>query len=183
MSLATWYVNSNYGGSSISLTTGAPSIPDLSLYALQAKFSSGKMFNTLYEVTLYDTSSYNGARMSFRAPQFIPNLSDYGWNDKAVSVSCVVNNSPYCIAYRDANNLGKSVYFTAGSYGSLGSTQIGNDTISSLILGPGTRVLLFKDSSWLGTNYDTYENSGIVQLSIPQVAHNDWASSMIVEAY
>lgn len=186
VNICRWYVDSNWNGGSLGFDSTTPDIPDLATYAMADKFSSGQLYSENYEVTLYDLTNYGGASMTFRAPQWPSNLSDYGFNDKAQSVKCVNKflQGAYCIAYRDINAGGKSVYFPAGTYNNLGSTQIGNDTISSLRLGPYTRVILFKDVGCpYPPGYEVYENNTISSVLVTSTTHNDWASSMIVQAY
>jgi Beta/Gamma crystallin len=175
--IAKIYQNSDFTGQTYWTSLSELANPDLSKISRGNMASSLQLFDSNYTVTLYDGANYTGQSITFRYPQQISNLQDYGFNDKTSSIKCELASPYFVILYKDANGQGKSSYLTIGSYSSL-SNSIGNDIVSSVLLTPGMRVALYKDANFGGT-YETHQNNTAAPVII-NLTYNDSASSALV---
>ena len=178
--IATFWKDSNYTGSSISLTTSLLAIPDLSAYGLGDELSSLKCIDRNYFITIYQNPNYSGNSWRFRAPMWAANLSDYGFNDKISSIRADFTTESIqgnVVLYQHSNCTGKG-YYVAGptSVSNVTSLGIPNDWVSSIMLYPNTTARLYVDINY-GGNVDPFVNFDSSLITQWNVTDNDTTSS------
>lgn len=194
--LATFYQNSNGGGTSWTATLPTLLYPGGIPY-LTDKVTSIDLLDMNYILHVYTGFDYSGTCWSFRSPIRIYNLADYGINDAISSIRFVYVGSDYgaVILYQHGNYAGKSIYVpgstTTTYYPNIQTTAsisgmcgvMGNDMVSSLILLKWSATTLYRDGNFGGT----FINYGISHSDYEYVpsmgSYSDWVSSLEVVRY
>lgn len=182
--IATFYVNSNYGGTEMPMYASHTSIPNLATYDLvmDKSISSLKVSNG-YFVYVYTGISYTGYVWIFRGPISIANMSNYStngfnFNDQIQSIEAVAvdTDTAGMTLFQGSNQSGLSFYFPAGGPYTLSNYQIGADTTSSVIIyGLASASLSGTDGT---QNFSNYSYTG----SPYNVNHSDNATSLTVSS-
>lgn len=158
---ATLYTDANYGGRSIPLRIGAY---DLSGY--NDAVSSLSVPDGL-KVTLFEHTNFGGATKTITSDAA---SLDGGWDDKASSVMVSVDG---IAVYQDSNYGGRVRIIGEGSYDA-DDIGIGNDAISSVLVGSGYKVVLYKDANFKGSTRTLTSDAASLG------SFNDETSSLIV---
>lgn len=194
INVVTFWVNSDEGGSSLTLTDGSLVYNDLSIYGFSDIISSLLMATTSYVVNVYTSTYLGGSCWSFRTNAEISNLNVYsGFNDKIQSVQliAVASGAGGSTMFVNANFGGLAVYVPSGT-GEYGELQYPNieDTASVsgfcgvfptkalssvIILAPGL-FQFYQETDFEGTGDIIY---GPGYTSVSQVDYNDKAQSAI----
>lgn len=181
--IATFYVDSNFGGSSISLTPSLLTIPNLSTYGFNDKISSLKCFDRNYFVTIYSDANYTGSSWRFRAPMIAANLGDYSFQDNISSIKAEWTDDTIegnAVLYKNSDGTGKGFYVTGpAQFSTMNGTDLGNDSVSSVMLYPNTSVRLYQDINFGGT-FDPFVNFDSSIVITQNVPDNDECSSFTV---
>ena len=144
------YSDINYAGATQVLQPGKYNIGALTIGNDQL---SSLTVPSGMKVTLYSSSNFLGSTMiCVRDTAFV----GASVNDQISSILVEQIVTSYPIIYQGTGYQGWSQELQPGRYPTVG---IGNDTVSSVIVPPGFRVKLYKDSSYSGYMIELYEDT------------------------
>ena len=140
-----------------------------------------------YSITLYTDANYRGRRISYNNDV---NCLSGEWNDQISSVyvtynynnsgnnnnTNINNNWGSVILYEDENFGGRSVSLGAGSYAYLPNAGFSENTLSSLQLPRGWKVVLYDQPNFRGNSYTVLRTKDRFNIS----GWGDRASSLII---
>lgn len=182
--LATFYTNSNYGGSALQLTTTNFSV-NLSSTVFYDAISSFLIEPGVYVAfTFWDTASSSEKIRTLRGPLAVLNLSSWNINDKSRRLYAEVPSDPISYGaqiYSDSNTTGNAAYI----WSSIGAAHnwslpylYPNDAVSSIRIWPRTRIYVFKDANQSGT-WTFFDNTSYTDTTDVNLvgSWNDVASS------
>ena len=171
----------NFTGTSYSIAS-ATQIPDLKSTPVGNDNVSSAKVASGYRAIFYQDSNYRGDSYRVTGPADIPNFDDIGFNDRASSLM-VQNFAPQAAIatlFTEANFLGKPFDLYPGdAIPQFKSTNIGQDSVSSIRVSPGYRVILFADPNYTGTTLPITGPTSITNLK--DVGFNDVTNSAKVE--
>lgn len=156
--MATFYTNSGYSGTKLTLYTGSPRINNLLLATPNVDLAiSSITVNNGYLIFVYTGVNCTGTSWVFRGPIDVDNLENYGINDQIQSLlgTDVDTTAPGITLFQGSNQSGLSYYFPTGVY-NLANYPIKANTASSVIIyGFSEAVLSGTDGDQVFTNHVT----------------------------
>ena len=140
------------------------------------QFSSIRVNND-YQVTIYEHSDFKGKNVTIT--ESLANLKMIKWNDKISSliVEKYDSTSNVAILYEDSHFSGYFLPLKPGEHKNLSKQTWFNDKASSIKVGEGYKMTVFKDSNFKGKKAVLYNN----QTSLKSIKLNDDISSLIIE--
>lgn len=140
------------------------------------QFSSIRVNND-YQVTIYEHSDFKGKNVTIT--ESLANLKMIKWNDKVSSliVEKYDSTSNVAILYEDSHFSGYFLPLKLGEQKNLSKQTWFNDKASSIKVGEGYKMTVFKDSDFKGKKAVLYNN----QTSLKSIKLNDDISSLIIE--
>lgn len=163
----TVYTNANYTGSSKQLGVGRYNDIGIGNDSLSSLRIGAGM-----KATLYADGGFKGSSMvCVRDTPYVGN----GVNDRISSIVVEELTASNVIVYQDAQYQGWSTEFTEGAYNTDRLANVGNDTVTSVIVPDGYKVTLYEDGNFSGKSVILLGDSAGLD------GFNDRVSSLRVE--
>ncbi len=188
--MAQLWKDPNYTGTTYRLTDSTL-ISDLSKTPIGNRTVSSVTVNPGYELTLFESTNFQGAPFVITGPSGIVFLKNVGFDDRVSSLmleqvglrTSVFPGKPYTPLanfWADPDYKGRELKITnIGQINNLDVLPIKNKSISSLRVSDGFRVRLFDDIDFKGKFIDIFGPISVENLS--RAGFNDKTKSILVE--
>jgi len=186
---ATFWQDNNWLGTQMSMDDTNMNIPDLTTYGFLNKISSFQMFDYHEVIQVFTGKNYIGNGWAFRTNVAVGTMSPFNMNDliESIKTIAVAPGAPGVTLYVDNSCQGLSAYLGTGNWPNIALASsyggvVPDNSVSSLLVLPGTTVTLYADQNYGGTTA-TYSVPAKGSSTAYTLSPGDWASSVKVAAY